>query len=186
MGSIDVQVFNVIRGFVGTTDALDFFGVFCASILLPIMMISLVFSARFMRRKDHVAPRDIILQALCAAGLGFFLREMIGLLHFRARPFMFHSFEPLIRLSFIDSSFPSGHAMAAFALATIILKYDTLWGAIFAVFAGLVAWGRVYVGVHYPSDVIAGAILGVLSARSIEWIEHYEWSKIGHRVGIRR
>lgn len=186
MSSLDTQAFYLIRSFVGTTDTLDFFGVFCASILLPIMFGALLFGAHFMRRKDHVAPREIILQALCAAGLGFFLREIIGLLHFRVRPFMAHSFEPLISLSFIDSSFPSGHAMAAFALAAIVLKYDTLWGGIFAILAGLVAWGRVYVGVHYPSDVIAGAILGVLSARSIEWIEHYEWSKISHRLGFRQ
>lgn len=186
MGNLDTHAFYFIRSFVGTTDALDFFGVFCASILLPVMFAALVFGARFMRRRDHVAPREIILHALCAAGLGFFLREIIGMLHFRARPFMAHAFEPLISLSLVDSSFPSGHATAAFALAAIVLKYDTLWGVIFAIFAGLVAWGRVYVGVHYPSDVIAGAILGVLSARSVEWIEHYEWSKIGHRLGFHR
>lgn len=182
MRNFDLQVFQYIRSFVGMTDTLDFFGIFCASILLPIMFAALLFGARFMRRRDHVSPREIVIHALCAAGLGFFMREIIGVLYYRLRPFLTHSFEPLIQLSFVDGSFPSGHATAAFALATIVLKYDALWGIIFALFAGLVAWGRVYVGVHYPSDVIAGAILGVLSARAIEWIEHYEWSNIGHRL----
>lgn len=186
MGKLDIQLFQYIRSFVGMSDSMDFFGIFCATFLLPIMFAALLIGVHFMRRRDHVSARDIVVHALCAAGLGFFVREIIGVLFYRLRPFLSHSIEPLIQLAFIDGSFPSGHATAAFALATITIKHDTLWGAVFALFACLVAWGRVYVGVHYPFDVIAGAILGILSARAIEWVDHIEWASIGHRLGMRR
>lgn len=62
------------------------------------------------------------------------------------------------------SSFPSGHATVAFACATMLAATDRrLAIPAFALAAG-VAWSRVYVGVHYPLDVLAGAVLGVLLA----------------------
>ncbi len=59
-------------------------------------------------------------------------------------------------------SFPSSHAVNMFAVATV-LAYAyrrRLWA--FYSFAGLIAFSRVYVGVHYPSDVLGGACVGVL------------------------
>ena len=68
--------------------------------------------------------------------------------------------EPLVRLP-ATGSFPSGHATVAFACATVLaLAVPRLAPPLFAL-AALVAWSRVYVGVHYPLDVLAGALLGV-------------------------
>ena len=68
--------------------------------------------------------------------------------------------EPLVRLP-ATGSFPSGHATVAFACATVLtLAVPRLAPPLF-VLATLVAWSRVYVGVHYPFDVLAGAVLGV-------------------------
>jgi undecaprenyl-diphosphatase len=58
-------------------------------------------------------------------------------------------------------SFPSGHATVAFACATVLaLAVPRLAVPLYAL-AALIAWSRVYVGVHYPFDVVAGAVLGV-------------------------
>lgn len=59
-----------------------------------------------------------------------------------------------------DYSFPSGHAAGAFAFAAFVALRVPRWGAPALVFAALVAASRVVLGVHYPSDVIAGGVLG--------------------------
>lgn len=59
-----------------------------------------------------------------------------------------------------DFSFPSGHAAGAFAFAAFVALRVPRWGALALLFAALVAASRVVLGVHYPSDVVAGALLG--------------------------
>ena len=62
-------------------------------------------------------------------------------------------------------SFPSGHAAGAFLMATLCLHAHAALGLAALPFAMTVALSRVYMGMHYPSDVMAGSLLGVLSAR---------------------
>ena len=62
------------------------------------------------------------------------------------------------------SSFPSGHASAAMTAAGMLAQNDPLWPLYYAVGA-VVAGSRVYVKIHHPSDVVAGALLGVVLAR---------------------
>ncbi|WP_409239916.1 phosphatase PAP2 family protein [Streptomyces sp. PA5.6] len=63
-----------------------------------------------------------------------------------------------------SSSFPSGHTAAAVAFTAAIAPVAPLAGAVCTLPAGLVAVERVHSGAHYPSDVLAGAVIGVISA----------------------
>src|SRR4029078_6397487 len=60
-----------------------------------------------------------------------------------------------------DPSFPSDHATGAFALAFGIWLYDRTIGALLLAVAALLSFARVFVGTHYPGDVVAGAAIGI-------------------------
>ena len=74
--------------------------------------------------------------------------------------------EPLVKTAH-DASFPSGHAATSFAAATILTFAFPRLGPVLFVLAAAVAFSRVYVGVHYPLDVLGGAVLGVLVALAV-------------------
>lgn len=83
----------------------------------------------------------------------------------RPRPFMGWTPGPELLIPPPDGwSFPSGHSCSSFAAATVIFMKDKRWGAAAFVLAGLIAFSRVFLFVHYPTDVLAGAALGVLCA----------------------
>jgi len=66
-----------------------------------------------------------------------------------------------------SNSFPSGHTSSSFAVASVVTNYyGKKWGIPCFVFAGLVGVSRIEKGEHWPSDVVAGAALGYISART--------------------
>lgn len=66
-----------------------------------------------------------------------------------------------------DFSFPSGHTLVSFEAATALTVYHRRWGIAALVLAALIAYSRLYLFVHYPTDVVVGAILGVSIALAV-------------------
>jgi undecaprenyl-diphosphatase len=103
----------------------------------------------------HVALADFAGQLL-----SYGLKQWIG----RERPSaVYPSPKPLVHAPH-DGSFPSGHATVSFACATMLAFYAPRAAPAFFLLASAIAWSRVYVGVHYPLDVLGGAVLGILVA----------------------
>lgn len=69
-----------------------------------------------------------------------------------------------------SSSFPSGHTGSSFACAAAIFLLNRKWGVPALALAALIAFSRLYLSVHYPTDLLAGALLGVGSALLARWL----------------
>jgi undecaprenyl-diphosphatase len=100
---------------------------------------------------------------IVADALSYGLRDWIGR---RRPPLVYPEPKGLVHVPH-SGSFPSGHATIAFACATVLAwKVPRLAFPAF-VLAGAIAWSRVYVGVHWPLDVLGGAALGILLATAL-------------------
>jgi undecaprenyl-diphosphatase len=102
--------------------------------------------------------------ALASAAVALLINQMIGQLWHRARPFAAHPDAHVWGSRSHDPSFPSDHASAAFGIAFAVFQFDRIAGAIFLAAATFIGIGRVFVGGHYPVDVIAGCLVGLGSA----------------------
>lgn len=80
----------------------------------------------------------------------------------RIRPYDVKGIAPYLAEVQHDFSFPSGHTTASFEGATVILCRHRKWGIAACVLAALIAFSRMYLYVHYPTDILVGLILGVL------------------------
>jgi len=112
--------------------------------------------------------------AMAVAGL---IDLVITIFWRRPRPFISHSSEvmtPIVQgLRVYSISFPSVHTYIAFAIATSIFLYGhKRLGTLLFILAFCVAIGRVGAGLHYPSDILAGAFLGIASGIIAYWLVH--------------
>ncbi len=83
-----------------------------------------------------------------------------------------------------DYSFPSGHTCASFAAALVFYRMGTgKWGIPAVILASLIAFSRLYVGVHYPSDVLGGLLIGIFAAwaavKLMDYVMRKRMTKIG-------
>jgi undecaprenyl-diphosphatase len=92
-----------------------------------------------------------------ADGLAYALRDAVG----RKRPpLVYPEPEALVRVPH-QPAFPSGHSATAFACATVTAWAAPRLAVPAFILAAAIAWSRVYVGVHWPLDVLGGAVLGM-------------------------
>lgn len=114
-------------------------------------------------------PRSVqrlggIVGLLMAVSMGYAVRWGFQQWLERMRPYVREGVADNLAHELTSPSFPSGHATVAFAIACFMLFTVPRLGGWLVVCAILVALGRVFIGVHYPADVAAGALLGLVSA----------------------
>jgi undecaprenyl-diphosphatase len=98
-----------------------------------------------------------------AAALAYAVAFVIHHIWARPRPYVTHHIAHPWS-SATDASFPSDHATVSYAIAFAVLAFDPIAGAIFLVVATIIAVGRLFIGAHYPSDVLTGLIVGLIAA----------------------
>jgi undecaprenyl-diphosphatase len=102
--------------------------------------------------------------ALGSAALALLISQVIGRIWHRQRPFASHPSAHVWGSRSHDPSFPSDHASAVFAIAFAVFLFDRVVGAIFLGAALIIGAGRVFIGAHYPADVLGGCLVGLGSA----------------------
>jgi undecaprenyl-diphosphatase len=99
----------------------------------------------------------------------------------RPRPFVTFTDLKIIIPTPSEFSFPSGHTASSFAAASVFYKHlPRKIGVPAIVLAGLIGLSRLYVGVHYPTDVIAGVLMGILLSYMAEYLVEFfakKWKK---------
>lgn len=108
--------------------------------------------------QSRITGIKFILSILLASFVGeIVIKRLVA----RMRPSMFIMDEKMLIKKPSTYSFPSGHTSSSVAGATILVIAYGIWAVPVVIFGILMGFSRLYLRVHYPSDVIAGAVLGV-------------------------
>ena len=99
------------------------------------------------------------------------LKNLIG----RVRPYDVATDVSLLVERLHDFAFPSGHTLASFGAATALTLYHRRWGAAALLLAAAIGFSRLYLFVHYPTDVLAGALLGIVLAVAAYFLVNRVW-----------
>lgn len=156
---MDYTLYKTINGLSGSP--FDGFMRLCANDLPAVLVAIVALSFLIPGGRDMWARRRGAVLATASAGLALLIAQPISHAVSRVRPYLAHpAHAHLLIARSHDPSFPSDHAVGGFALAMGIWLYDKTIGSVMLVLAALLAFSRVYVGTHYPGDVVAGALLG--------------------------
>lgn len=142
----------------------------CFEAMLTFCIVAIIISVAMKNKKAR--------QIACLCLISLLVADLIVLIlkHIVAEPRPFVTLDN-VRLLVVENdpySFPSGHSSSTFAvLSTLIFKFrNKLLTVVLLFFALLMGFSRIYVGVHYPFDVLFGLIFGVLSAYIITKYEY--------------
>lgn len=170
--SLDLSLFQLINS-VLTHPWLDLFFPFLTDILKNKIFVglSLLLLIVWISRKEPIQRLVFVLGTAVLTSLADSVAGFIKPFFGRPRPFQTDlGFDVILRVPEVGSlSFPSGHATDAFFFATFMALHFPRTRLIVFPFAIMVAYSRVYCGVHYPTDVLAGAVLGSCLAIILNW-----------------
>ena len=169
MNHIDFTIFQWLNSWAGVNSFYNGAIVFLATYLWYIVMAAvclfplLAYFPKF--KKYQTRNRTFFIYAVASAVVARFgITEFIRLFLDRPRPFeVVEGAHRLVNQAGGDA-FPSGHASLAFAIAAAVYFYFPKTGIIFFLAAVSIGFGRVAAGVHWPTDILAGAAVGISSA----------------------
>ncbi|MBS1678054.1 MAG: phosphatase PAP2 family protein [Actinobacteria bacterium] len=162
---MDWSILHTLNNFLYQHDAVEDPLLFYVNISEALFVATLVVVFLFANGARRRAWRRATVAAGLSAGLALAIGKVISELVDRARPFVTdpHGVH-LFSGHAADPGFPSDHATGAFAVAMAIWLRNRRWGTVALIAAAVLSVGRVAIGVHYPSDVLAGAALGCAAA----------------------
>jgi len=185
--SLDYKLLILINSFAYKSWWLDhiaiFFAIYAEYILVGIVLIYLLIGRN--NKVEHKRNKIMVFFALVAALIARFgLGSLIHYFYFKLRPFAAHPdvVNLLIKYNETSDSFPSGHTLFFFAMASSVYFIHKKTGIFLLIASFFVAFSRIYIGVHYPIDILAGALLGIFIGYLVDRIGNHYWPK---EIGIK-
>jgi len=167
---IDSIIFRLLNSLVGHGEVFDLLVIFCVQYLPYITVLAVLFFV-WRQRESLKSGLNLAIKIFIPALIArFAFAEIIKEAIARPRPFIDLT-DAHTLLEEGSYSFPSGHATFFFALALSVYYLDEKWGKYLFAVATLISVGRVIAGIHYPLDIVAGALVGLFVASLI----HSQW-----------
>lgn len=174
---IDWTVFHAVNVWVATHEWLEDPTTALAARAVPLFAVATVALWFVARPYGSLRLKLASVSALGSAAIALAANQAISHAWERPRPFAeYPSLTHVLAARTSDPSFPSDHAAAAFAIAFAVFAFSRRAGAGFLVAATLIGLSRIALGVHYPSDVLAGMLVGLGAATFVTsagrpWVE---------------
>jgi undecaprenyl-diphosphatase len=171
LAGLDVSVYRALNDFCGWSPTLDRIIVH-GEVLKGALFMGIVGWLWYWPDKEMPRRRETLLIIILAVALSLVVNRAVStVLPFRLRPMYSIGANPPTFAWHADqetwSSFPSDNATYLFAIAAGFWLISRGWGLFFGFFAAFVALARVFVGIHYPSDVLVGALIGIATSLAI-------------------
>ncbi|MBS4189506.1 undecaprenyl-diphosphatase [Bacillus sp. FJAT-49705] len=155
---MDYKIFKEINQLSGRCSPIDILMILISNRIRYVFIFVLIFMW-FRNDANKIMSRN----AVISAGITMLINILIKLFYFKSRPFVKRRVGILIP-SKMDSSFPSKHTLLVFAVSTSIFLYQRFIGSIMWILSIVTGFSRVWVGHHYPSDIIGSAFIGTLTS----------------------
>jgi len=158
--NIDFYLFQKLNQLAGNWPWLDNLAIFFARYFEYFLILVLfLFLAKNLKKYWPMVVQSFLAAILARLGIVNFIRWLWQ----RPRPFVANHINLLFSYNPAEPSFPSGHAAFYFAIATIVYFYNKKAGLGFFLASFLISISRVFVGIHWPADIMAGALVGIFS-----------------------
>ena len=155
----NVKLFFSIFYFNGHILILDKLMVFGATALIYLSFLPVF----IMGLKGGIKEKKVLLLIILGVPIAFLLIEGIHFFYYETRPFVTFNFTPIVSEAASSASFPSKHATIAGIVGFTFAHYKSKWTPLFLLLTLWVGFSRIYVGVHYPLDVLAGFLTSIVA-----------------------
>jgi len=178
MEQLNHLLFTMINATPASPHALIRFAIFLANDMIMIVPMLIIGLWLWGHNEQIASQRTLVTKTVIALGFAMTTTKTLSMLFPHARPFV-EGFGYNFLPHSPDDSFPSDHGTAIFTFAIAFLCWHRLWsGALLSVTALGIAWSRVYLGVHWPLDMLGGLLVGMVGCLFAQLV----WNLYGESI----
>jgi undecaprenyl-diphosphatase len=166
ISQLNVDVFRAINDIGKEHTSLDPIAIFMADYMIFVLALGMLVYWFTQTNKN----RMMVIQAGVAFVLAEVLGKIAGTMYYHNQPFTELPHVNQLIAHAVNNAFPSDHSILFFSVCFSFLLVRKKEGWLWLVFACIVGVSRIWVGVHYPGDVLTGALIGIVAALVAYWI----------------